>query len=74
MAATDQEIADAIRTALAKRATSGATGAVTVTIDGISTTYDEAQARTALDYWERRAARSAGSRRRVSTIDLRNAW
>lgn len=74
MASTDAEIADAIRTALARRALAGATGSVTVTFDGVTSTYDEAGARSALEYWERRAAKAAGTSRMVRTLGLRSAW
>jgi hypothetical protein len=68
---TAQQIADAIRAALEARAAAGATGNVTVTFDGISHTYSEAEARGALEYWERRAAREAGTRPIACTLDLR---
>jgi len=69
--ATAAEIADAIRSAIAQRATDGAIGVVSVNIDGIQTTYSETQARQALEYWERRAARAR--RPKVRGIDLRQS-
>lgn len=69
--ATAAEIADAIRNALAQRATDGATGVVSVQIDGIQTTFSEPQARQALEYWEKRAARAR--RPMIRGIDLRDS-
>jgi hypothetical protein len=68
------DIASGIREALARRAAAGATGSVTVVIDGISTSFNESEALKALEYWERRAARAKGSRKIVQTLDLRGAW
>jgi len=70
--ATPAEIVTAIETAMASRATSGAAGVVSVTIDGVSTSYSFDEAVKALQFWERRAAVAAGKRRLVNTLDLRN--
>ncbi len=67
--ATASEIAIAIRTALANRASSGSAGIVSVTIDGISTTYNFDQAVKELQFWEKRAK---GKRRFSNSFDLRN--
>ena len=72
--ATAARIADDIRNALAARAAAGGTGSVTVSIDGMATTYDERQALEALAFWESRAARASGRRRTISTMDLRRTF
>lgn len=64
-----QTMVDAILLAMSQMTSPGV---VSVTIDGISTTYSWAQAKDQLLFWERRAARLAGTRRFVNTIDLRN--
>lgn len=71
---TDEQVADAIRVQLANRAAAGTTGVISVTIDGVATTYNEQAAREALEYWEKRAERAGGRRRRVYTVDLRGAF
>jgi len=71
---TDDQIADSIRTQLAARASDGATGIISVTIDGVTTQFSEPEARKALDYWEARAKRASGKRRRIYTMDLRGAY
>ncbi len=71
---TDDQVADSIRSQLATRAAGGQSGIVSVTIDGVTTQFDEAGAREALDYWEARAKRASGKRRRVRTMDLRGAY
>lgn len=68
--ATPAEIVTAIETAMAQQAT--APGVVSVSIDGVSTTYNWDQAVKMLEFWERRASVAAGKRRLVSTLDLRN--
>jgi len=66
---TDQQMADALRLALAKG------GAVAeVTIDGVTTRYDRPAALRELQFWERRAARAAGRRPLAATLDLRRAF
>jgi hypothetical protein len=72
--ATAAETAAAIQAQLAARAAAGSTGAVSVTVDGVATTFDERQAREALAYWQRRAAEEAGGGRIARTLDLRGAW
>jgi hypothetical protein len=64
-----QTMVDAL---LAGMANQSAPGVVSVTIDGISTTYSWTQAKDQLQFWERRASKSAGKRRMVVTLDLRN--
>ena len=71
---TAAQIADQIAAAIAARAQDGGAGQVTVTIDGVTTTYSEKDAQDALHFWERRAARESGRRRRVVPIDLRRAF
>lgn len=68
------EIASDIREALARRAAKGGTGNVTIVIDGVSTSFSEKEARDALIFWEARAARASGSRKLISTLDLRQAF
>jgi len=69
---TDQQIADAIRTALATHAANGAAGVVSVTIDGIQTQYNFDKAVAELEFWERRAAKTSGKKTMFGTLDLRN--
>jgi hypothetical protein len=71
---TDAETAAAIRDALAARAAAGGTGVVSVTIDGTTTQFDPAAAQAELELFEARAAREAGIRPMVRTLDLRGAW
>lgn len=69
--ATPSEIVTAIETALAQQA--AAPGVVSVSIDGVTTTYNWDTAVKMLTFWERRAAIAAGTKRLVNTIDLRGA-
>jgi hypothetical protein len=66
--ATAAETAAAIRAALSDLAPSAAV--VSVSIDGITTSYSQGEARRALDYWERRAARESGARPISASIKL----
>jgi len=68
---TDQQIATAIKTAMAANAAAGSVGVVSVTIDGITTQFSWPQAQQQLEWWERRAARASGKRRLFSSMDLR---
>jgi len=68
MATSDAQIADAIRTALADRASAGGAGTVSVTIDGVTTQYDWEAAKNQLLFHERRAGRPR--RPIVSQMDL----
>jgi hypothetical protein len=66
-----QDKIDALELALASRAGSAA-GTVSVTIDGVATTYSFDQAVAELAFWEGRLQKKAGTRKCVRTIDLRN--
>jgi hypothetical protein len=65
--ATDAEMVVALQTALATGA-----GIVSVTVDGLKTDFDRAQALQELALFERRAARAAGTRPTASSIVLGN--
>ena len=67
--ATDAEMVTALKTALATGA-----AVVDVSIDGIGTRFDRAQALHELGFWESRVARAAGTRPRVASIDLGGSW
>lgn len=66
MAVTAQQIVDALQAAiLANPAT------VSVTVDGQTVNYGTLEARNAsLEFWEKRAAKAAGQRPRVASINL----
>jgi len=66
---TSAEMVDALKKALA----SGA-AVVSVSIDGSSTTFGREQALKELQFWERRAAREAGTLRTATSFDLSNCW
>ena len=68
---TDQDIVNQLVSSMANAAATGAAGVVSVSIDGVSTTYNWDQAQRMLEFWERRLARSSGKRRLFSTMDLR---
>lgn len=68
-----QEKIDALETALAARASSGASGVVSVTIDGTTTQYKFADAIAELKFWETRLTKLSSNRKPVRTIDLRGA-
>jgi uncharacterized protein YccT (UPF0319 family) len=71
--ATASEIVTALETALAARASSGTMGVVSVNIDGTTTTYASFDVLLKeLQYWQKQAAKQAGKRRLVNTLDLRN--
>jgi hypothetical protein len=71
---TDAAAARDLEKHLAGQAAAG-TSAVTGTgFDGVETHQDPAQARKALLFFERRAARKSGRRPRVRGIDLRGAF
>jgi hypothetical protein len=66
-----QEKIDALEAALATRATAGSAGTVSVTIDGVSTTFSIAAAIEELRFWESRLQTASRTRKMVRTIDLR---
>lgn len=64
--ATPAQMITALETALAEQAA----GVVTVILDGVTTTFNRADARAELDYWQRKAGRAAGTRPVCSTVKL----
>jgi hypothetical protein len=71
---SDARAAEALQDDLARQAAAGTSGVTSVAFDGVATQTDPAEARKALLFFERRAARKSGLRPRVSTIDLSRAW
>ena len=69
MAVDAAQIAAAIEAEMATHPS----GIISVTIDGVATTYSWDQAVKALEFWEERAARAANKRRIFNYIDLRGA-
>lgn len=65
MAATDAQMVTSLKEFLQ----SGA-GVTSITVDGVTTTLDRKQAMEELSFWERRAARTAGTRPVASRIKL----
>lgn len=45
---------------------------LTIVVDGQTVTYARAQAIAELKFWQTEAAKEAGTRRRIATINLRN--
>jgi len=66
---TDEEMADAIRAALATTPA----GLVSVTVDGTTTQWDRLKALQELEKWERRASRTAG-RPIIRGLNISNAF
>jgi len=63
------DMVDTLEAALASNA-----GVVEVVVDGTRVRYDRAQALRELDYWKREAARKAGTRPKIASINLGSAW
>jgi hypothetical protein len=68
----DQTLAANLETTLASQAAAGVAGVTSVSAGGVTTSFDPAEARNALSFFEARAARRSGRRRRVRTLDLRH--
>lgn len=66
----DWEIVAAIRNAMAVKAASGTAGVVSVTIDGISTTYSWDEAKRQLQFWERRANLASGKKKLFNVVNV----
>ena len=70
---TDAQAARAIELDLARQAAAGTAGVTNTAFDGVATSQDPEQARKALLFFERRAARKSGRRPRVRTLNISNA-